>query len=460
MRMLLVLAVVRGASHARPAAAEDRAAGEPAAAADVPPFQPGDISIGEPLQLPLGAAETVLPAPVPPTVKATPDAGRFRTPRDPAATAADTFRGEPAGRTSARESGWLGFAVDDSLVTGRLVVVDVAEKSPAARAGVRQQDVLLAIDGEQLRTADQLAAALAAITPGQEVKVALGRPDRIDEVVLLATARPPEAITRDWQAANPSQPTLQPSRTAAASAFSAGDAPAPADLPPPSVTVPAAAPSLRFDSAGGLTRDAGSTAGAELRPSPGPHVTAGNSRGRTALGVRTLPVDPGVQARFRLSEPAGALVIGVVHDLPASKAGVPPGSVIVALDNQPVRSPNELTALVANGPTDKPVLLQYVLPGGEARRAEVSLQSLELPLERALIGPSTPVAAPPPALLSPSTARRIAHRPDERSRAATQAAATQATAATAVNPVAPVHAELQRLKARLEALERQLDRMR
>jgi hypothetical protein len=449
--MLLVLAVVSGACHTWPAAAEDRAAGEPAAAADVAPFQPGDISIGEPLQLPLSAAETVLPAPVPPTVKAIPDAGRLRAPRDPAATAADTFRGDQA----ARESGWLGFAVDDSLVTGRLVIVDVAEKSPAARAGVRQQDVLLAIDGEQLRTADQLAAALAAITPGQEVKVALGRPDRIDEVVLLATARPPEAITRDWQAASPSQPSRQPNREAAASAFSAADSPLPADLPPPSITVPAAAPPLPFDSGGGLTRGAGSTAGAELPQPPGPQGAAGNSRGRTALGVRTLPVDPGVQARFRLSEPAGALVIGVVHDLPASKAGVPPGSVIVALDNQPVRSPNELTTLVANGPTDKPVLLQYVLPGGEARRAEVSLQSLELPLERALIGPSTPVAAPPPALLSPSTARRIAHRPDERSRAA-----TQAPAATAVDPVAPVHAELQRLKARLEALERQLDRMR
>jgi hypothetical protein len=319
--------------------------------------------------------------------------------------------------------------------------------------------VLLAIDGEQLRTADQLAAALAAITPGQEVKVALGRPDRIEEVALLATARPPEAITRDWQAANPSQPSRQPGRRAA-SAFSAADSPLPADLPPPSIAVPAAAPPLPFDSAGGLTRGAGSTAAAETPQPPGPQAAAGNSRGRTALGVRTLPVDPGVQARFRLTEPAGALVIGVVHDLPASKAGVPPGSVIVALDNQPVRSPNELTTLVANGPTDKPVLLQYVLPGGEARRAEVSLQSLELPLERALIGPSTPVVASPPALLPPSTARRIAHRPEERSRVATQAAATQAPTATAVDPVAPMHAELQRLKTRLEDLERRLDRMR
>ena len=93
------------------------------------------------------------------------------------------------------------------------------------------------------------------------------------------------------------------------------------------------------------------------------------------------------EARFNLPEPAGALVIGVVHDLPASKAGVPPGSVIVALDNQPVRSPSELTRLVTSGPVGRPMTLQYIMPGGEQRKAEVSLQSLEVPLERALVGP-------------------------------------------------------------------------
>jgi S1-C subfamily serine protease len=112
------------------------------------------------------------------------------------------------------------------------------------------------------------------------------------------------------------------------------------------------------------------------------------AKGRTALGVRTLPVDQSAQARFGLTEPAGALVIGVVQDLPASKAGVPPGSVIVALGNQPVRSPTELTKLVTSSPADRPITLQYILPGGEQRQAEVSLQSLELPLERALVGPA------------------------------------------------------------------------
>jgi S1-C subfamily serine protease len=442
--MLVVTAA--GALVFSPAAAAE----EPAApAAEVPPFQPGDISIGEPLQLPLNRAETVVPAPVPRAVDVAPSTGRPQPFRDPAT--AEGLRDDSAsGVPGVRGSGWLGFSVDDSIVTGRLVIVDVAERGPAAVAGVRRQDVLLAIDGEQLHTADQLAAALAAIAPGQEVKAALGRPDRIDEVVLLAAARPPEAVARDWQAASQPEPPRPPSRAAAASAFSAIDSPPPAS-PPSALLPPPAFPSA----ADVLNRDV--VAAAAPPALPGPQAAA-SPRGRTALGVRTLPVDPGVQARFRLSEPAGALVIGVVHDLPASKAGVPPGSVIVALDNQPVRSPNDLTALVTNSPTDKPVLLQYVLPGGEARRAEVSLQSLELPLERVLVGPSSPVTTTPPSLLPPTTARRIATRTADPSRAATQAAARQA--ATASDTAAPLRAEVRQLRARLEALEERIERMR
>jgi len=300
----------------RPCFAADGEA--PPADSQPAPFTPGEISIGEPIQLPpRGPAET---APV----------GGPSAPTPRQATPA------PAG------NGWIGLTVDEKLVTGRLVVVDIASTGPAERAGIRLQDHLLAIDGMPLRTADQLAAALAAIAPGSIVKVAIGRGERIDEFSLQAMARPVRPPTRDWQAVEPAAP------------------PVARQAPPPSQPTPVAT---------------------------APRIDGDGARGRTALGVRTLPVDPSIQARFNLPAPAGALVIGVVHDLPASKAGVPPGSVIVALDNQPVRSPSELTRLVTGGPVGKPVTLQYILPGGEQRNAEVSLQSLEIPLERVLVGP-------------------------------------------------------------------------
>ena len=92
-----------------------------------------------------------------------------------------------------------------------------------------------------------------------------------------------------------------------------------------------------------------------------------------------------ILARYRLPEPAGAWVLGVVHALPAASAGIPPGVVIVALDRQPVRSPEDLTRLVAGGPVGRAVRIEYVLPGGVERHAEVELKPLAAPLQQALM---------------------------------------------------------------------------
>jgi hypothetical protein len=51
---------------------------------------------------------------------------------------------------------------------------------------------------------------------------------------------------------------------------------------------------------------------------------------------------------------------------------------------------------VTGGPVGRPVPIRYVLPGGEQKQAEVVLQSLDLPLEQALVGPETE-AVPTPA---------------------------------------------------------------
>jgi len=296
-------------------------------------------------------------------------------------------------------SGWLGIAVDDTLVTGRLVVVEVASDGPAAKAGIRPQDMLLAINGIPLKNGDEMAAALAAIAPGQQVKMAVGRDNRVEDVVARASARPPEALSRDWQSAAAGQtaaPNVSvPMSTAAPTPLAAPtrlvpDAAAISVLPPPTALPPARA-------AGEPPRlDRPTTA----IPTP---------PGRTALGVRTVPVDPNVQSRFHLSDAQGAFVIGVVQDLPASKAGVPPGSVIVAINHQPVRSPQDLTQLVARGPVGTPVPLQYVLPGGQSKQADVVLQSLEQPLERALVGDGDAgrTTEPPTLQTAPLTTRRV-----------------------------------------------------
>lgn len=406
-RALCIAAAVLGSAVPAPTMADER---PPSA------FTPADISIGEPIALPVS----------PPTEPAAADPV---SPLRPATTAVPG-------------SGWLGITVAESAVPGRWRIDDVVAGGPAAQAGVAVGDELRAVNGITLKSLEEASQAVTSIASGQEVRIAVARADQVHDLALVAEPRPVAVAGREWQgkeavAAAPAAAVPPPQTQSVAPPVTA---PRPASdlLPPPGAAAFAAAPQA-FGAAGPVTPPApvpGPTAFAPVVPAataePRPHQEPGPmARGRTALGVRTLPIDPGIQARFNLPDASGAYVIGVVQDLPASKAGVPPGSVIVALDNRPVRSPVELTQLVTSGPVDRPVTVQFILPGGEAKRADVVLQPLEVPLERALLGPTPSGVTSPPTL-------RTAEKP------------------AVANAAAPLIEEIRFLRTRLERLERRL----
>jgi putative serine protease PepD len=72
---------------------------------------------------------------------------------------------------------WLGIAVD--VEARGLRVTAVAPESPAASAGLKGAapkkpgDVILAVDGKTVSTADELAKAIAAHVPGEKLQLAL-----------------------------------------------------------------------------------------------------------------------------------------------------------------------------------------------------------------------------------------------------------------------------------------------
>jgi hypothetical protein len=302
--------------------------------------------------------------------------------------------------------GWLGMAVDDSLVPGRLVVVEVDAAGPARDAGVKLQDMVLAVNGEPTIDAERFAAAVAAIAPGDEVLLAVGRGGKVDEIRLKAGTATPASVAPQVEpkpvvpdATVPQAPPVP--RELDARSEPGGftlDTPVPPAVPP--AAEPAASPA---DHARPLSRFGPTTTKNEPtepdRQQPA-STTDNPSAGpiKTALGVRSVPVDPQVQAIYKLPEPTGALVVGVIDDMPASRAGLPSGSVIVALDKRPVRSPVELTRLVSESPVGRPVRLDLILPGGEPRAADVSLVALETDATTTGAGPSnrTPMPASVP----------------------------------------------------------------
>jgi membrane-associated protease RseP (regulator of RpoE activity) len=444
-------------------------------------FRPEEISVGEPLALPFGSQNTAPSAAAP--------------------SGAPPPGGAPASEIGLPGSGWLGLSLAESSVPGRWQIDEVAPGGPAARAGIQPGDELRAINGVPLAGGEEVSAVMTAIASGQTVRVAIARNDAMQDLVLEADPRPSATATRTTQpppldATPPSFDAKPPSFGASPPSFEGtpsaamvaapptplqepvaavppaaptnawGMAPQPAaapiatpvapqaDLqpqafqpqafqpqaPPVYATPPAASPAAGREGWGETRRDDRRDDRDDrlFDPPLAASAVSAATGGRIALGVRTLPIDPATQSRFNLSEPAGAYVFGVVEDLPASRAGVPPGSVIVALDGRPVRSPGELTQLVSAGPLDRPVTLQFVLPGGESRRASVELQSLTAPVVEALAGPQATTTIP---TLEPSPRRA------ERPVTGPQGNDAEATA---------IREELRLLRQRLERLERRL----
>jgi len=122
----------------------------------------------------------------------------FATPSDLARGVIDQLR-----RDGRVERGWLGVAVQDqapepgaaesSRLRRGVLVQGVERGSPAARAGLRQGDLVTGLNGEPLETSRALIRSVAATPPGQSVRVTLLRDGRQQELSVQVGRRPPGA---------------------------------------------------------------------------------------------------------------------------------------------------------------------------------------------------------------------------------------------------------------------------
>jgi serine protease Do len=96
------------------------------------------------------------------------------------------------------ERGWLGVNIDDARPSGdgrSLLVKDVYRLSPAANAGIRPGDRVIAVNGKPIGSYLQLMRKVALSAPGTEAKLTLMRGTETREVAVTLSERPaPETL--------------------------------------------------------------------------------------------------------------------------------------------------------------------------------------------------------------------------------------------------------------------------
>jgi membrane-associated protease RseP (regulator of RpoE activity) len=91
--------------------------------------------------------------------------------------------------TTASNAGFLGVGVQTSTDPKGVEITDVAENSPAAKAGLQDGDVITAIDGNDIASADAVRSAVQAKQSGDEISVTYTRNGQSSTVKVTLTSR-------------------------------------------------------------------------------------------------------------------------------------------------------------------------------------------------------------------------------------------------------------------------------
>ena len=91
--------------------------------------------------------------------------------------------------TTTSNAGFLGVGVQTSTNPKGVEITDVADGSPAAKAGLQKGDVVTAIDGNDIGTAEALRSAVQAKQSGDEISVTYSRNGQSNTVKVTLTSR-------------------------------------------------------------------------------------------------------------------------------------------------------------------------------------------------------------------------------------------------------------------------------
>ena len=90
------------------------------------------------------------------------------------------------------DRGWLGVVLQEGSTGPGVLLGGVDRNSPAARAGLKAGDIVLAMNGEKIESARILVRGIASMQPGAAVRLLVRRGGRDTEVPVTVGKRPPQ----------------------------------------------------------------------------------------------------------------------------------------------------------------------------------------------------------------------------------------------------------------------------
>jgi serine protease Do len=177
-------------------------------------------------------------------------------------------------------------------------VTRIVKDSPAEKAGLRKDDVILRVDGENITSVRKLNRLVSEIAPDQSVKVVISRGGSERELTATISKRNNSNLVEGWPSENPKMWKWE------------GPLPG---------------------------RDGPFSGDSDL------HFVLGNSR---RIGISTMELTRQLADYFGVANGKGVLVTSVTEDGPAAKAGVKAGDVITAIDGESVDSPGDISRAI------------------------------------------------------------------------------------------------------------------
>jgi serine protease Do len=181
-------------------------------------------------------------------------------------------------------------------------VTQVTKDSPAEKAGLRKDDVILRIDGENITSVRKLNRVVSELAPDQSVRVTVSRGGAEQEITATIGKRNNSNMVGDLLRGQPRVWKWE------------GD---PKNFKWEGLD--------KFPNNGDMT------------------FFLGNSR---RIGVSTMELTKQLADYFGITGGKGVLVTSVTDDGPAAKAGVRAGDVITAIDGEAVDSPGDISRVI------------------------------------------------------------------------------------------------------------------